>query len=514
MALVPARPRFDRRADGAPTYARGRRRPAWMLLAIPFVALMAMLLPVVRRRVHWMACLLTVGLFELVMLPVEHWSILRGHWVYNEHRILGPLFWGIPIEEPLIYYLLPPILVIMIFEYLAARLNGSIPAPDGRRVVARWWSTAGRPGASYWSRRRAGRRAAGRIPMSTTAGRSRSRSAPKATALLCALAAGLCTPSARAADPLPPPAILSEAIGDVTVVRGLAKTVIDGEEDLALREGDEVKTAAGAKATISFRDAHLVRLSERSSLVIRTLKSTSTGFFGQVKLVTGKLFASLASLTGTGSGFKVETRTAIAAVKGTTFAVEDAEETSVISVLEGTVSAAGIDEQGRETEAVDVPAGQETDVPVRGRRPGKLRGFLKDAKRAAIRGDLDELRGHAGRHRDLARSGELGRGRKLRNLARANYLLELESTDPDALNALPEERRAEVRQFLDEHRDELRQRGPEVRRFLDEHPEMKDRMRAQAERRVRRRELRDPHRPHQPPQRPQPAKPPRKADRR
>ena len=175
---------------------------------------------------------------------------------------------------------------------------------------------------------------------------SRRAVGPAALTLCAALGLALAGGTVRAADPLPPPAVLSEVTGDVTIVRGLAKTEIDGEEDLALREGDEVRTAVGAKVTISFRDEHLVRLAERSSLVIKTLKSTSTGFFGQVKLATGKLFASFAKLTGTGSGFKVETRTAVAAVKGTTFSVEDSEEASVISVLEGTVSAAGVDESG------------------------------------------------------------------------------------------------------------------------------------------------------------------------
>src|SRR5688572_7576276 len=105
---------------------------------LPFAFLMALFAPLVRGRVHWMACALTVALFEIVMLCVEHASILRGHWVYNEHRILGPLVWGIPIEEPLIYYLLPPIFIVMIFEYAAGRAGGALPPPSWRMVAAGW----------------------------------------------------------------------------------------------------------------------------------------------------------------------------------------------------------------------------------------------------------------------------------------------------------------------------------------------------------------------------------------
>jgi lycopene cyclase domain-containing protein len=110
--------------------------PAWALLALPFAFLMAWLLPLVRRRVRWTACWLTVLVFEAVLIPVEHNSLIRGHWVYNEHRILGPKLWGIPIEEPLIYYLLPPILVIMVFEFTVARLEAA-RLPDWRAALAR-----------------------------------------------------------------------------------------------------------------------------------------------------------------------------------------------------------------------------------------------------------------------------------------------------------------------------------------------------------------------------------------
>ena len=158
---------------------------------------------------------------------------------------------------------------------------------------------------------------------------------------------------------------------------------------------------------------------------------------------------------------------------------------------------------------MDIPEGQETDVPVRGRRPGKPHGFLQDARRAAIRDSMRELHGHAGRFRELARSGEVGRGRKMRNLARASYLLELERTEPGALDELPDDRREDMRAFLDEHRDELARRGPEVRKFLEEHPDMKTRLKGQADRRMRHRDIRNRERRQSPPAKPN-AKPRRR----
>jgi lycopene cyclase domain-containing protein len=120
------RPRMRRSASGAPTYARGAKWPAWFLLAIPFLLAMIPLFKAVWRRVDWLACAFTVLLFEGIMIVVEHNSVMRGHWVYNENRILGPLVWGVPIEEPLIYYLLPPIFVIMLFELLKGLMDGTI----------------------------------------------------------------------------------------------------------------------------------------------------------------------------------------------------------------------------------------------------------------------------------------------------------------------------------------------------------------------------------------------------
>lgn len=134
---VPPRPGFARRRDGAPAYRRGAWFPAWALLALPFVLVMIWLWPLVRRRVRWAGCALAVMVFEVVMLPVEHQAILRGHWVYNDARILGPLVWGIPVEEPLLYYLLPPILVIMVFEWFRAVAAGDLEA-DWKAALGRF----------------------------------------------------------------------------------------------------------------------------------------------------------------------------------------------------------------------------------------------------------------------------------------------------------------------------------------------------------------------------------------
>ncbi|MFW5775318.1 MAG: lycopene cyclase domain-containing protein [Chitinivibrionales bacterium] len=109
---------------GLPTYIRGKRWPAWALIALPFV----MLLVYLRRRVHsmcWRSAVTVVLLFEIANLFIEHRAVYLGHWVYNEARILGPRIWGIPIEEPMIYYLFPPLFVIIIMHLFYQWFRGS-----------------------------------------------------------------------------------------------------------------------------------------------------------------------------------------------------------------------------------------------------------------------------------------------------------------------------------------------------------------------------------------------------
>ena len=110
-------------------YARGARFPAWLLLAVPFILIMIPLFQAARTKVKWLACGATVLVFEILMMVVEHNSIVREHWIYNENRILGPLVWGIPIEEPLIYYFFPPVFAILLFELITGLFDGTVELP-------------------------------------------------------------------------------------------------------------------------------------------------------------------------------------------------------------------------------------------------------------------------------------------------------------------------------------------------------------------------------------------------
>lgn len=110
------------RVGGVFKYLRGKWVPLWALLKIPFLLLFIPLYRAVKDDVNWKAAWATVAVFETVLMTAEWYSLKRGHWVYNEARILGPKVFGIPIEEPLLYYLFPPLIVICLMHFIHKKL--------------------------------------------------------------------------------------------------------------------------------------------------------------------------------------------------------------------------------------------------------------------------------------------------------------------------------------------------------------------------------------------------------
>jgi lycopene cyclase domain-containing protein len=101
-----------------------KKWPASVILAAPFFLLVIPLYKAARERVNWKAALFMVATFELLMLCAELFSVSRGHWIWNPNRILGPQFFGIPIEEPLLYYWFPPLFVVIMMHAFEEFMSG------------------------------------------------------------------------------------------------------------------------------------------------------------------------------------------------------------------------------------------------------------------------------------------------------------------------------------------------------------------------------------------------------
>ncbi len=100
------------------TYRKGKWWPASALLIIPFMLIFIPMGRAMRKEVNWKAVLGTVLTFEVVMFLAEVFSLARGHWVWNESRIFGYKIWGVPLEEPLLYYWFPAVFVITLFHVI------------------------------------------------------------------------------------------------------------------------------------------------------------------------------------------------------------------------------------------------------------------------------------------------------------------------------------------------------------------------------------------------------------
>ncbi len=90
-----------------------KRWPATVVLVAPFMLLAIPLYRAARKSVHWPAAIAMICTFEVVMFLAEYFSVSRQHWIWNPDRVVGPMFFGIPIEEPLLYYWFPPLFVVI-----------------------------------------------------------------------------------------------------------------------------------------------------------------------------------------------------------------------------------------------------------------------------------------------------------------------------------------------------------------------------------------------------------------
>ncbi len=93
-----------------------KKWPASVILAAPFVFILIPLYKAARQRVNWKAALAMIATFEALMICAEIFSVSRGHWIWNPNRVLGPMFFGVPIEEPLLYYWFPPLFVVLMMH--------------------------------------------------------------------------------------------------------------------------------------------------------------------------------------------------------------------------------------------------------------------------------------------------------------------------------------------------------------------------------------------------------------
>ncbi|MCU0847045.1 MAG: FecR domain-containing protein [Spirochaetes bacterium] len=127
--------------------------------------------------------------------------------------------------------------------------------------------------------------------------------------------------------------MVQNIIGDVKVsINKAEKTASQGD---VLKANDRIITGSKSLADLTLSNSCLVRVSENTSVKISSLID-KIGNETQMDMDKGKLHVTLSKLSK--GAFSVKTPTAVASVRGTSFRVSVADDSSRIDVLKGKVS--------------------------------------------------------------------------------------------------------------------------------------------------------------------------------
>lgn len=183
-----------------------------------------------------------------------------------------------------------------------------------------------------------------------------------ATAVALAAAYVLATAGPATARPF---ATLDVLQGDAEVQTASATAfhqAIDGE---TLHEGDTVRTEHG-RVEIEYFDGSVTRLDHETTFTLTELASTPEDTQITGEHASGSTFNRVVELTGSESRFDVETPSAIASVRGTTFFTQiDPDGSGLLGVLDGELLVTGEAGEARliAGRGVTVTAGGDVSVP-------------------------------------------------------------------------------------------------------------------------------------------------------
>ncbi|WP_339806414.1 FecR domain-containing protein [uncultured Marinobacter sp.] len=247
----------------------------------------------------------------------------------------------------------------------------------------------------------------------------------------------------------PEPAVLTAITGQVqirTASTGQVRRASGGER---IRAGDTLITSSGT-ATVELADGSVVRINPASQIVFNRL--TRYGREGmtdtRMRLNRGSMSNRVKPLIEGGSRFEVETPSAIAAVRGTAFAIQTDDLGSYIQVTEGDV------DFGAPGRTRIVPAGYAATVKVAGNSPVNLRRLPPRPETRPVPDTVNQLpielgwepTGAGNYQIDIldADSGNWLRREHSRDpryamndLANGRYTIEIAALTPDGLSGMP-----------------------------------------------------------------------------
>lgn len=132
-------------------------------------------------------------------------------------------------------------------------------------------------------------------------------------------------------------AIVSDYSGEVLIKPNELENFKNVELNMPVYEGDEIKTGPDSFIEITFDNASIIRIDDNSNLRVTELNRKNDTAKTILNLIFGKIIAIVEKLNQD-STFEVHTKMAIAAVKGTEFAVEGNENETFAGVFDGKIN--------------------------------------------------------------------------------------------------------------------------------------------------------------------------------
>ncbi|MBF4694627.1 FecR family protein [Fusibacter ferrireducens] len=140
-----------------------------------------------------------------------------------------------------------------------------------------------------------------------------------------------------------------EVTGMVTILKAGGEKAFTPEVDTVLEHGDRIVTGKGASIALQIDTDKYIKVGEKTYMSLSELMSEaeSGGDSTNIKLFTGKVWASLSKPLGGDDSFEIETPTAVMGAKGTKFFVkyvispteaQKEKSSTELVVLEGKVS--------------------------------------------------------------------------------------------------------------------------------------------------------------------------------
>lgn len=149
-----------------------------------------------------------------------------------------------------------------------------------------------------------------------------------------------------------PAAKINFLVGQIYIIPANSHEAIPAKFNASLYPGDRVETKSESRCEIKYENGNIIRLDQNSLYKIVSIDPARKA--SQSELSLGRLWANVVKLFGGGQSFAVKTPTAVAAVRGTVYAIDVDSASATFKVFEGSVGVSPITEDSTVTDSVFV----------------------------------------------------------------------------------------------------------------------------------------------------------------